>query len=135
MGNREIKPSNKTKEEVVEEFSLRLITPPRACEPVLEVETDLADSGAQSRSVRLVEHLDWRKKMKPHESPRINKNQFVAIRSIRGLCGIGILDIGKQCRTRSDQAQSRRRIRFSTVCLQAFLLKFEKWQIPPNNPT
>ena len=50
--NREIKPSNKTKEEIVEGFSLRLITPPRACEPVLEVETDLADSGAQSGSVR-----------------------------------------------------------------------------------
>ena len=29
--------------------------------------------------------------MKPHESPRINKNQFVAIRAIRGLCGIGVL--------------------------------------------
>ena len=29
--------------------------------------------------------------MKPHESPRINKkNQFVAIRAIRGLCGIGV---------------------------------------------
>ena len=51
VGNREIKPSNKTKEEIVEGFSLRLITPPRACEPVLEVETDLADSGAQSGSV------------------------------------------------------------------------------------
>ena len=47
MGNRE----NKTKEEIVEGFSLRLITPPCACEPVLEVETDLADSGAQSGSV------------------------------------------------------------------------------------
>ena len=41
MGNRKIKPSNKTKEEIVEGFSLRLITQPRACEPVLEVETDL----------------------------------------------------------------------------------------------
>ena len=51
MGNREIKPSNKTKEEIVEGFSLNLITPPRAFEPVLEVETDLADSGAQSGSV------------------------------------------------------------------------------------
>ena len=51
VGNREIKPSNKTKEKIVEEFSLRLVTPPRACEPVLEVETDLADSGAQSGSV------------------------------------------------------------------------------------
>ena len=51
VGNRGIKPSNKTKEEIVEGFSLRLITPPRACEPVLEVETDLADSGAQSGSV------------------------------------------------------------------------------------
>ena len=50
-GNREIKPSNKTKEEIVEGFSLRLITPPRACEPVQEVETDLADSGAQLGSV------------------------------------------------------------------------------------
>ena len=44
-----IKPSNKTKEEIVEGFSLRLITPSHACD--LEVETDLADSGAQSGSV------------------------------------------------------------------------------------
>ena len=51
MWNREIKPSNKTKEERVEGFSLILITPPRTCEPVLDVETDLADSGAQSGSV------------------------------------------------------------------------------------
>ena len=51
VGNWEIKPSNKTKEEIVDGFSLRLITPPRACEPVIEVETDLADSGAQSGSV------------------------------------------------------------------------------------
>ena len=51
IGNREIKPSNKTKEEIVEGVSLRLITPSRACEPVLEVETDLADSEAQSGSV------------------------------------------------------------------------------------
>ena len=51
MGNRKIKPSNKTKEEIVEGFSLRLITPSRACEPVLEVETDLADSVAQSGPV------------------------------------------------------------------------------------
>ena len=51
VGNREIRPSNKIKEEIAEGFSLRLITPPRACEPVLEVETDLADSGAQSGSV------------------------------------------------------------------------------------
>ena len=51
MENRDIKPSNKTMEEIVEGFSLRLITPPRACEPIQEVETDLADSGAQSRSV------------------------------------------------------------------------------------
>ena len=46
MGNREIKPSNKTKEEIVEGYSLRLITL-----SVLEVETDLADSGAQLGSV------------------------------------------------------------------------------------
>ena len=32
VGNREIKPSNKTKEEIAEGFSLRLITPSRACE-------------------------------------------------------------------------------------------------------
>ena len=51
VGNREIKPSNKTKEEIVEGFSLRLITPPHTFESVLEVETDLADSGAQSGSV------------------------------------------------------------------------------------
>ena len=51
VGNREIMPSNKTKKEIVEGFSLRLITPSRACEPVLEVETDLEDSGAQSGSI------------------------------------------------------------------------------------
>ena len=32
LGNREIKPSNKTKKKIVEGFSLRLITPSRACE-------------------------------------------------------------------------------------------------------
>ena len=51
MGNWEIKTSNKTKEEIVEGFSVRLITPSRAYEPVLEVETDLADSVARSGSV------------------------------------------------------------------------------------
>ena len=51
MGNLEITPSNKTKEEIVEGFSLRLIIASRPCEPVQEVETDLADSVAQSGSV------------------------------------------------------------------------------------
>ena len=32
VGNREIKPSNKTKKEIVEGLFLRLITPSRACE-------------------------------------------------------------------------------------------------------
>ena len=51
MGNREFKTSNKTKEEIVEGVSLRVTTPSCVCEQVLEVETDLADSGAQSGSV------------------------------------------------------------------------------------
>ena len=51
MGNPETKTSNKTKEEIVEGVSLRVTTPSRACEPVLKVETDLADSGVQSGSV------------------------------------------------------------------------------------
>ena len=51
VGNQEIKPSNNTKEEIEEGFSLRLITLSCACEPVLEVETYLADSVAQSGSV------------------------------------------------------------------------------------
>ena len=51
MGNQEIKTSNKTKEEIVEGFSLRVTTPSCACKQVLEVETDFADSGAQSGSV------------------------------------------------------------------------------------
>ena len=51
MGNREIKTSNTTNEEIVEGVSLRVTTPSCACEQVLEVETDLADSGAQSGSV------------------------------------------------------------------------------------
>ena len=51
MGDLEIKTSTKTKEEIVEGFSLRVTIMSHACEPVLEVETDLADSGAQSGSV------------------------------------------------------------------------------------
>ena len=47
MGNREIKTSNKTKEEIVEGVSLIVNTPSRACEPVLEEEAGLADAGAQ----------------------------------------------------------------------------------------
>ena len=46
MGDLEIKTSTKTKEEIVEGFSLRVTIMSWACEPVLEVETDLADSGA-----------------------------------------------------------------------------------------
>ena len=46
MGNPEIK----TKEEIVEGFSLRVTSPSRTCEPVLEMEKDLANSGAQSSS-------------------------------------------------------------------------------------
>ena len=51
VGNREIKTSYKIKEEIEEGFSLRVTTPSCACEPVQEVETYLADSGAQSGSV------------------------------------------------------------------------------------
>ena len=39
--------------------------------------------------------------MKPHKSPRIRKNQFVAIRVIRGLCGIGVLFVIDSCRISS----------------------------------
>ena len=35
----------------MEWFSLKVTAPSRACEPVLDVETDFADSGAQSGSV------------------------------------------------------------------------------------
>ena len=51
MGNQEIKTSIKPQEEIVEGFSLRVTTSSRACEPFLEVETDLAVAGAQSGSV------------------------------------------------------------------------------------
>ena len=51
MGNQEIKTSNTTKEEAIEGFLLRVTTLSCACEPVIEVETDLADSGAKSGSV------------------------------------------------------------------------------------
>ena len=54
MGNRGIKPCNKTKEEIIERFSLRLITSSHAFEPVLEIETNLAVSGSQSGSVSTV---------------------------------------------------------------------------------
>ena len=52
MGNREIKTSYKTKEEIVDRLSLRVL-PHHAhtLGPVLEVEKHLADSGAQSGSV------------------------------------------------------------------------------------
>ena len=54
--------SNKTQEEIVERFSLRVTTPSPACEPVQEVETDLADSGAQLGSVKnsWLVILQWR---------------------------------------------------------------------------
>ena len=51
VGNWEIKTSKRKKEEIVEKFSLILTIPSCACEQVIEVETDLADSGAQSGSV------------------------------------------------------------------------------------
>ena len=51
VGNREIKTSNKTKEEIAEGGLLRVTTPSCTCESVPEVETDVADSGAQSGSV------------------------------------------------------------------------------------
>ena len=51
MGNQEIKTSNTTKEEAIEGFLLRVTTLSCACEPVIEVETDLADPGEQSGSV------------------------------------------------------------------------------------
>ena len=52
MGNPEIKTSNKTEEEIVEGLPLESLScHAHSFEPVLEVETDLADSGAQSGSV------------------------------------------------------------------------------------
>ena len=51
MGNKEIKTSNKPKEEIVRGvfLSLRVTTMSHAYEPVLEVETDLADSRANQK--------------------------------------------------------------------------------------
>ena len=49
--NWKIKTSHKTKKEIVEGILQEVTTSSRACEPVLEVETDLAYSGAQSGSV------------------------------------------------------------------------------------
>ena len=50
-GTPEIKTSNKTKEGLAEGGPLGVITPSCACESVPEVETDVADSGAQLGSV------------------------------------------------------------------------------------
>ena len=47
----EIKTSNKIKEEIAEGGPLGVTTLSCACEPVQKVETDVADSGAQSGSV------------------------------------------------------------------------------------
>ena len=49
--NREIKTSNKTKEGTAEGGRLSVTTLSCACESVPEVETDVADSGAQLGSV------------------------------------------------------------------------------------
>ena len=81
MGNREIKPSNKTKEEILEGFSQILITPPSAYEPVLEVETDFADSGAQSGSVSST----WLVIL-PMANCHIFQSQRVWARALRLLC-------------------------------------------------
>ena len=57
--------------------------------------------------------------MKPHESPRTNKNQFVAIRAIRGLCGIGVLG-GVQ--------GPIFKFRKNTVCCQYLYNRYEIYQ-------
>ena len=88
MGNREIKPSNKTKEEIVEGVSLRETTPSCACEQVLEVETDLADSGAQSGSVS----NSWLVIL-PMANYHIFPSQRVRARASRLLCSSFLLAI------------------------------------------
>ena len=45
---------------------------------------------SESRLTRRTSRLENFFLMKPGESPRIKKNQSVAIRAIRGLCGIGV---------------------------------------------
>ena len=50
-GTREIKTSNKPKKGIAEGSRFRVTTPSFTCEPVPEVETDVADSGAQLGSV------------------------------------------------------------------------------------
>ena len=50
-GGQEIKPSNKTKAEMAKGSPLGVIIPPCASELIREVETDVADSGAQLGSV------------------------------------------------------------------------------------
>ena len=55
------------------------------------IRNDIISESGMSRSSS---RLEKKKLMKPHESPRIRKkNQFEAIRAIRGLCGIGVLSI------------------------------------------
>ena len=49
-GTREIKTSNKTKKGIAEGSRFRVTTPSCTCEPVPEVETDVADSGSVSNS-------------------------------------------------------------------------------------
>ena len=79
--------------------------------------------------------------MKPHESPRIRKNQFVAIRTIRGLCGIGVLSdeelIAKYIYTlhvaakKNEKAGSVTNKYYSQTCLQEPLKRrqicFQDW--------
>ena len=45
----------------------------------------VSESGLTYRTSQLEKFL-----MKPHESSRIRKNEFVAIWAIRGLCGMGV---------------------------------------------
>ena len=88
MGNREIKTSNTTKEEIVAGVSLRVTTPSCACEQVLEVETDLADSGAQSGSVS----NSWLVIL-PMANYHIFPNQRVRARASRLYCSCFLLVI------------------------------------------
>ena len=88
MGNHEFKTSNKTKEEIVEGVSLRVTTPSCACEQVLEVETDWADSGAQSGSVS----NSWLVIL-PMANYHIFPSQRVRVRASRLLCSCFLLAI------------------------------------------
>ena len=64
---------------------------PAEIEPIPpNIRNDMVSESGMTRTTSRLEKFFYWNLTNPHKSPRIKKNQFVAIRAIRGLCGIEV---------------------------------------------